>query len=53
LETGYVALPYVTDWAYACSESICETNLNAESSNILYVRTITGCIKTRVIGLCR
>ena len=31
--TGYVALPYVTDWAYASSESICETNLNAESSN--------------------
>ena len=31
--TGYVALPYATDWAYASSENICETNLEAESSN--------------------
>ena len=30
---GYIGLPYATDWAYASSESICETNLNAESSN--------------------
>ena len=26
---GYVGLPYVTDWAYASSESDCETNMNA------------------------
>ena len=26
--TGYVAIPYVTDWAYASSESICETRLD-------------------------
>ena len=25
--TGYVGLPYVTDWAYASSESVCETNM--------------------------
>ena len=27
--TGYVGLPYVTDWAYASSESDCETNMYA------------------------
>ena len=27
--TGYIGLPYVTDWAYASSESDCETNMNA------------------------
>ena len=26
--TGYVALPYITDWAYASGEYICETNMN-------------------------
>ena len=25
---GYVALPYVTDWAYASSETACATNIN-------------------------
>ena len=25
---GYVALPYVTDWAYASSETACATNMN-------------------------
>ena len=25
--TGYIGLPYVTDWAYASSESVCETNM--------------------------
>ena len=30
---GYIGLPYATDYAYASGESICETNLNAESSN--------------------
>ena len=27
--TGYIGLPYATDWAYASSESDCETNMNA------------------------
>ena len=27
--TGYVGLPYVTDWAYASGESDCETNMYA------------------------
>ena len=27
--TGYIGLPYATDWAYASSESACETNMNA------------------------
>ena len=27
--TGYVGLPYATDYAYASSESACETNMNA------------------------
>ena len=26
--TGYIGLPYVTDWAYASGENICETNMN-------------------------
>ena len=26
--TGYVALPYVTDWAYASSEVVCATNMH-------------------------
>ena len=30
--TGYIALPYVTDWAYASSESVCETNLQKQGS---------------------
>ena len=30
---GYIALPYVTDWAYASSESICETNMDAKDSS--------------------
>ena len=25
--TGYIGLPYVTDWAYASGESICEVNM--------------------------
>ena len=35
--TGYVALPYVTDWAYACSESICETNMQAQDDSNNYI----------------
>ena len=30
--TGYIGLPYVTDWAYASSESICETNMQKQDS---------------------
>ena len=29
--TGYVALPYVTDWAYASSESVCETSMQKDN----------------------
>ena len=35
--TGYIALPYVTDWAYASSESVCETNMQAQDSNNVYI----------------
>ena len=35
--TGYVALPYVTDWAYASSESICETNMQAQDDSNNYI----------------
>ena len=32
--TGYVGLPYTTDYSYASSESVCETNMNAGNINI-------------------
>ena len=35
--TGYVALPYVTDWAYASSESVCETNMQKQDSSNAYI----------------
>ena len=35
--TGYVGLPYVTDWAYASSESVCETNMKAQDSSNNYI----------------
>ena len=35
--TGYVALPYITDWAYASSESACETNIQTKDSSNLFV----------------
>ena len=35
--TGYVALPYVTDWAYASSESVCETNMQKQDSSNVYI----------------
>ena len=35
--TGYIALPYITDWAYASSESACETNIQAKDSSNLFV----------------
>ena len=31
--TGYIGLPYVTDWAYASSESDCETNMDKQVSS--------------------
>ena len=31
--TGYIGLPCITDWAYASSESICETNMQAQDSS--------------------
>ena len=31
--TGYIGLPYVTDWAYASSESVCETNMQTKDSS--------------------
>ena len=35
--TGYIGLPYVTDWAYASSESICETNMQKQDSSNAYI----------------
>ena len=34
---GYVALPYATDWAYASSESVCETNMQKQDSSNAYI----------------
>ena len=35
--TGYVALPYITDWAYASSESDCETNMQVKDSSSKFI----------------
>ena len=35
--TGYIGLPYATDWAYASSESVCETNMEAKDSSNNYI----------------
>ena len=35
--TGYVGLPYATDWAYASSESVCETNMQKQDSSNAYI----------------
>ena len=35
--TGYVALPYLTDWAYASSESICKTSIYTKDTNDNYI----------------
>ena len=35
--TGYVALPYITDWAYASSESVCETNMQTKDDSNVYI----------------
>ena len=35
--TGYIGLPYATDYAYASGESICETNMKAQDSNNVYI----------------
>ena len=32
--TGYIGLPYVTDYAYASSESICETDMYTQISGV-------------------
>ena len=35
--TGYIGLPYVTDWAYASSESVCETNMQTKDDLNVYI----------------
>ena len=35
--TGYIGLPYATDYAYASGESICETNMVKKDSNNVYI----------------
>ena len=35
--TGYVGLPYPTDWAYASSESVCETNMQTKDDSNVYI----------------
>ena len=35
--TGYVALPYLTDYAYASSQNICKTNIWAKDTNDNYI----------------
>ena len=35
--TGYIGLPYITDWAYASSESVCEINMEAKDSSNNYI----------------
>ena len=35
--TGYIGLPYVTDWAYASSESVCETNMQTKDDSNVYI----------------
>ena len=35
--TGYIGLPYVTDWAYASSESVCETNMQKQDRSNNYI----------------
>ena len=35
--TGYIGLPYVTDWAYASSESVCETKMREKDSPHNYI----------------
>ena len=34
---GYIALPYITDWAYASSESVCETNMQTKDDSNVYI----------------
>ena len=35
--TGYIGLPYVTDWAYASENSICETNMQTKDSSNAFI----------------
>ena len=32
--TGYIGLPYATDWAYASENDICETNMQSQKSEV-------------------
>ena len=34
---GYIGLPYGTDWAYASSESVCETNMQTKDDSNVYI----------------
>ena len=34
---GYIGLPYITDYAYASSENICETNMVKQDSSNAYI----------------
>ena len=34
---GYIGLPYITDYAYASSESVCETNMMKQDSSDAYI----------------
>ena len=36
-DIGYIGLPYVTDWAYASSESVCETNMQTKDDSNVYI----------------
>ena len=35
--SGYIGLPYATDYAYASSESVCETNMQKQDSSNNYI----------------
>ena len=35
--TGYIGLQYITDYAYASSESVCETNMQEQDSSNAYI----------------
>ena len=35
--TGYIGLPYGTDWAYASTESVCETNMQTKDDSNVYI----------------
>ena len=35
--TGYIGLPYATDWAYASGNDICEVNMHSKDSSNKYI----------------